>query len=67
MGKISTTLKKTEKTTLSTVGELSLGNEITVETEDFGTLSLQHLLADFSGKIVKITVVEQSDEELEVV
>lgn len=67
IAKPSTTLKKTEKTALNTVGELILGDEIKIETEDFGTLSLQHLLADFNGKVVKIAVVEQSDEELDVV
>ncbi len=66
MAKQSTILKETKKLTLNTMGQLLVDDGMFIETEDMGVLDLSTLLETFNGKLVKISVTEQSDDLLDI-
>lgn len=67
MAKQSVLLKESKVTTLNATGIMQLENGIELETEDLGVLQLEILLKSFAGKLVKISIKEQQEEELDFV
>lgn len=56
--------KVIEKHTLGAEGFLDLERG-TIEIEEVGVLSLQELLSNFDGKLVKVSVQTQTEKDIE--